>query len=448
MTTIKSKFKGCLLLGAIGDALGLLTERVKSEDALYKSCGHRNIDQFYDKTPNRGRFGDQLDTIPAGTYSDDTQLTLAVARSIQHNGTMDHHYFATQELPLFPYYKAGAGTSTLLAAKNIQKRSSAWNNNFYHTKKKQFINTGSNGVAMRIAPIALVFHDDLDLMKENIFGSGIVTHGHPRALIGAMLYGLIIGQLLNIEPGDFTPEDFLKDLIDNISSDMKPTFLKKVDFVTWEKTWNETAKPNTFKKEYNKVLNELVKDLKDLQALFKQKTSLIAYCDKYNMYNKPNKTNGTNTVLTALYNLCINHNSPKDAIVQAVNIIGTDTDTIAGILGGMLGALHGVDAIPKKWLGVQDKEYILHMADHLYNILEGAAVAPSANNKHVALDPTDKDKWPNLKKGDKINIEPLGNGEVIDIVTKHTSHNQPKKVLYFKIKFESGQSCTFKSGWL
>ena len=448
MIPLKLKFEGCLLLGVIGDALGFITERIKTEDALIKNCGHKRIDEYYDKIPNRGRFGDQLDKIPAGTYSDDTQLTLAVARSIQHDSTVDHHYFATQELPLFPYYKGGAGTSTLLAATNIQKKSSAWNNNFYHTKKKQFINTTSNGVAMRIAPIALVFHDDLDLMKENIFGSGIVTHGHPKALIGAMLYGLIIKRLLAIEPGEFSPEEFLKDLISNIPTELKPSFLKKPDFTSWRKAWDLKASPKVFKIEYDATVNEVNRNIKDLVTLFKQKTSLETYYDKYHMYNKPNKTNGTNTVLTALYNLCINHNIPKDAIVKAVNIIGTDTDTIAGILGGMLGALHGVDIIPKKWLAVQDREYITQIAEQLYNISEGLSVSQLASNNYSAFDPTDKKQWPNLKKGDKINIEPLGDGEVTDIVTKHTSHKQPRKVLYFEIKFESGQSCIFKSGWL
>ncbi|MCK9267043.1 ADP-ribosylglycohydrolase family protein [bacterium] len=446
--SLKSKFKGCLLLGAIGDALGLLTERVKSEDALYKNCGHRIIDQFHDKIPNRGRFRDQLNIIPAGTYSDDTQLTLAVARSIQPGKVVDHDYFATKELPLFQYYKVGAGTSTLLAATNIQKKSSAWNNNFYHIKKKQFVNTGSNGVAMRIAPIALVFHNDLKLMKEYLFGSGIVTHGHPKALIGAMFYGLIIKKLLDFEPKDFTPVSFLQDLIANVVKDLQPSFLVDPDLISWEKTWDAKAAPKKFKAEYDSTLKGLVKDLKDLHVLFKQKTDLQTYYNKYDMYHKPNKTNGTNTVLTALYNLCINHKSPEDAIVQAVNIIKTDTDTIAGILGGMLGALYGDNAIPTKWLSVQDKEYILHLADHLCKISEGSAIASSANNKYITFDPTDKKQWPNLKKGDKINIEPLGNGEVTDTVTKHTSHNQPKKVLYFEIKFESGQTCTFKSGWL
>jgi ADP-ribosylglycohydrolase len=39
----------------------------------------------------------------------------------------------------------------------------------------------------------------------------------------------------------------------------------------------------------------------------------------------------------------------KEGVVQAVRI-GNDTDTVAAIAGGLLGAAYGVDAIPGEWL--------------------------------------------------------------------------------------------------
>jgi len=122
----ESRIKGCIKFSAIADAIGFITERVKTEDALKKKCGVRNVDQFYEWNMRRGRFGDNLDTMPEGSYSDDTQLTLAVARSIQSDGTINHNYFATKELTTWNHYKQGGGSTTTTAAIKILRQSANW----------------------------------------------------------------------------------------------------------------------------------------------------------------------------------------------------------------------------------------------------------------------------------------------------------------------------------
>ena len=47
-------------------------------------------------------------------------------------------------------------------------------------------------------------------------------------------------------------------------------------------------------------------------------------------------------------------NDPEAAIVAAVNI-GNDTDTVATMVGSIVGALHGIEALPHNYLPVLNK---------------------------------------------------------------------------------------------
>ena len=51
---------------------------------------------------------------------------------------------------------------------------------------------------MRVLPIALANLGDIEKIKEEIFCNSIITHGHPRALLGAMLYGYAVNQIIVI----------------------------------------------------------------------------------------------------------------------------------------------------------------------------------------------------------------------------------------------------------
>lgn len=73
-----------------------------------------------------GRFLTRTDNIQPGDYSDDTQLALAVARSIRPDGTVDNHYFAKQELRYWLDYVRGAGATVTAAARNAGRARTDW----------------------------------------------------------------------------------------------------------------------------------------------------------------------------------------------------------------------------------------------------------------------------------------------------------------------------------
>lgn len=58
--------------------------------------------------------------------------------------------------------------------------------------------------------------------------------------------------------------------------------------------------------------------------------------------------------------------SYKDCVLKAVNL-GSDTDTVGAVAGGLAGALYGYDAIPKKWRDdLLKREYIENMVNRAF----------------------------------------------------------------------------------
>ncbi len=123
----ETKYKGSLKLVAIRDALGWMTEFEKRQDTLKKKFVTDYINSFHAWGKNvGGRFYDCIDKLNSGSYSDDTQLLLSVARSIDKDGFVDQQYFAKSELPNWLLYLRGAGRTIKNVARKIERKPTKW----------------------------------------------------------------------------------------------------------------------------------------------------------------------------------------------------------------------------------------------------------------------------------------------------------------------------------
>ncbi len=140
------------LWAAAGDALGWITELVNGRSAVKRRIGSFEVNEPVDwERIIGGKVGPKVH-LPAGTYSDDTQLRLAVSRSIRNNGFFDVESYAKIELTVWRSYALWGGIGTKSAAQNISKRTVSWFNNFYIKGKKGYFLSGGKGAAMRIQP--------------------------------------------------------------------------------------------------------------------------------------------------------------------------------------------------------------------------------------------------------------------------------------------------------
>ncbi|MBF8962993.1 ADP-ribosylglycohydrolase family protein [Pontibacter sp. FD36] len=441
----ETKYKGSIKLAAIGDALGWITEFEKSAESLSKKYSTDRIEKFYDWQKNvGGRFLGYTDFIKAGSYSDDTQLMLSVARSIKQGGTVDQHYFSKVELPNWLHYARGGGRTVKNAAVKISRKSAKWNSNFYSFKVKDTLvdyrDSGANGAAMRILPIALANLGDTEKIKEEIFGNSIITHGHPRALLGAMIYGYAINQILLFRPEHFNPQSFITQIGADFHHKFSLEFLNKADYQQWLKEWNKNGR--NFKTEYIKILDESQQYLRDVYYALQKDVPVKDTLKQLGCLSPETKGSGTSTVLAGIYLTCRYHSKPSEAIVEAVNALGTDTDSIAAFTGGLIGALHGQQCIPQKWRKVQDEIYLEEVADTLLNISESKDERPVNGIKfevHKSLNEISNDDF---QLEEVVSFNPLGIGTINKIDRQNTLTNG-KYNLILDVEFTIGQTCVF-----
>ncbi len=441
----ETKYKGSLKLAAIGDALGWMTEFEKSQDSLKKKFGTDYINSFHDWKKNvGGRFHGYIDNLSSGSYSDDTQLLLSVARSINKDGFVDQQYFAKKELPNWLLYSRGAGRTIKNAAQKIERKSASWNNNFFTFKAGKttidYRESGANGAAMRILPIALANFGEPDKIKEEIFGNSIITHGHPRAILGAMLYGYSVDTILRFSPEIFNYKNFLTELGKDIHKKFSIDFLNNSKFKIWENEWNKSSK-EPFRTLFKSIIDETQEYLRSTYKLINGNSSDFDALTKLGCYKKETKGSGTSTVIAGIYLTCKYSNEPLKGIEQAVNSIGTDTDSIAAFSGGLIGALHGQSIIPSKWKNVQDLDYIDAISIRLLEISESRAEFKQ-HLKNENLKSISNIENDNYEVGDKVYFETLGNG-IIKAIDRQKTLTRGKYNLILDVQFEIGQFCRF-----
>mgnify|MGYP001186289279 CR=1 FL=1 len=441
----ETKYKGAIKLAAIGDALGWITEFEKSKHSLKLKYGTDYISNFYDwEKKVGGRFNGYIDHLAKGSYSDDTQLLLSVARSIKVDGTIDREYFSKIELPNWLLYARGAGRTIKNAARKIERKSAKWNSNFFNYKVGSatidYRESGANGAAMRILPIALANFGEIEKIKEEIFANSIITHGHPRAIIGAMLYGYAVDTILKFRPEHFMYEAFLTELGKDIHQKLSIPFLQKASFSSWESEWNRKAKI-PFKEQYNTILDETQQYLRDVYKNLINKTDDEKALRNLGCYNSDTKGSGTSTVIAGIFLCCKYYKEPIKGIEQAVNAIGTDTDSIAAFTGGLIGALHGTSIIPDRYKSVQDSDYLENIAVRLLEISENRAAEIKSQSfpNLKSLNAIVKD---NFELNETVFFKPLGKGKVVHIDRQDTL-TKGKYNLIIDVEFDLGQSCRF-----
>lgn len=418
-----TKYKGSIKLSAIGDALGWITEFEKSPQSLKEKFGTEKIEKFYawQKTVG-GRFYGYTDNIKAGSYSDDTQLLLAVARSIKADGSLDHNHFAKIELANWLDYARGGGRTVKTAADKIQRKSVQWFNNFYNFKVngeyKDYRQSGANGAAMRVLPIALANLGDVEKIKEEIFCNSIITHGHPRALLGAMLYGYAVNQIIAIRPEDFNWESYITQIGLDFPKKFDLSFINKTELQEWLKEWNKSNnKP--FELVYEEILFETQQYLRLVYQNIKQNVPVQETLQKLGCFASATKGSGTSTVIAGIFLATKFHNEPLQAIIEAVNSLGSDTDSIAAFAGGLVGALHGHNIIPEKWKSVQDVEYLDRISERLLAISEDRLEVEQSDfpDEKKLLNKLQNDDF---ELNQEIEFIPLGNGKIVNIDRQST----------------------------
>lgn len=353
------------LWAAAGDVLGWITELAR-EGGVQARTGQSFVDRPMDwKRLIGGRAGVRI-LLPAGTYSDDTQLRLAVCRSIRGDGAFDAEAFACIELPAFQNYALGAGRGTKAAAANLSRRGVNWFSNFFE-KPTSYVAAGGNGAAMRVQPHVWAMRDGgLDAMTTAVLRDAIVTHGHPHGFAGAVFHAQTLAVSLSTgrvpEPSDW------RDIVKNIRSLADRVEDDRQLSAFWKPAWEDQANIK-LSVAAARFCEEAMADV-DLVASIVGRDGAKKYPEILNIlgcYDDKYRGSGWKTALAAAALAGLHKDNPAAALIEAANEVGSDTDTIATMAGAILGAVAPVDP---DW-AIQDRDYIVREARRLSRIGAG-----------------------------------------------------------------------------
>lgn len=354
------------LWAAAGDALGWTTE-LGREGTVEARTGLRHIDRPVNWVRRIGGRGGAHVPLAAGTYSDDTQLRLAVCRSIRGDGVFDAEAFARIELTTWQGYALGAGLGSKAAAANLSKRGVNWFSNFFETRDQRYSNAGGNGAAMRVQPHAWLKADRDELIVSTL-RDALITHGHPHGFAGAVLHAVSVSHALTGKlPG---PSDF-DDLFEAVTRIPVAVDRDRQLSAFWKPAWENQAR-RSLDEACSATLNELRADARAIQDELKldNADAYPAVLHKLELTSPRFRGSGLKTAFGALVLAWLNRlNGPEKALVTAANELGSDTDTIATMAGAIIGA---ADPMLPEW-PIQDREYIEKEARRIAAIRVGEA---------------------------------------------------------------------------
>lgn len=351
---------------AYGDALGFITELTDAA-GVRRRIGR---DQVTTTVPWMrrvgGRFGPDM-ALPAGAYSDDTQLRLATSRAIRGDGDFDAEAFAKIEVVAWQAYALGAGRGTKAAATGLMRVESKWSQNIFATKAARYIDIGGNGAAMRIQPHVWAARDltDWDRITLDVVRNAVSTHGHPRGFLGAVLHAVLLAHALETKdtpgPTQWGPAvDWLEHVPDVIAKDDELAYL-------WLPAWNEAAGV-----DLRSAAAAVAAECRTAIDAYDPRSRLTAEAyaalvKRLGGFENDTRGSGTATTLLAAMLAHAHADSPETGLLHAANTLGSDTDTIATMTGALLGA---VVAVPAPG-AVQDAQVIDSEARRMWDISQG-----------------------------------------------------------------------------
>lgn len=289
-TDIADRLVGCLLGTAVGDALGLPREGLSRQRAL----------RLFGSTPVHHRF-----LFGRGLISDDTEHACMVAQALLEAGG-DPEVFARALSRRFREWLLGAPAGIGLATlKAIIKLSLGW------SPQRSGVPSAGNGPAMRAPLIGAYASGNERLLAELVSTSAVITHTDPRAQQGALAVALAArhGTLFGpVEDG----AAFLGAILEHIVDEGLRGSIGAI---------GERVRAGSRAQEFADDL-----------GLTDGVSGFI-----------------THTVPVALF-CWLRYPTDFRRAVEEVILLGGDTDTTGAIVGGLMGATLGAQAIPNEWL--------------------------------------------------------------------------------------------------
>lgn len=304
------RIRGVAVGAAVGDALGMPLE--------------------FDLASPPGQMIREMHAgrLPAGSFTDDTEMALALAESLLTNHQFVAKNVGERFMDWYQRRPADVGIHTTnvleailhgeqwdIAAEKVQKR---------------YPESAGNGSVMRCWPVAIMCWQDEDILDSWSRMQSGVTHAHEECVAGCAFINSMIAQMI-----------------------------KGTDpYQAYEYAAKNVRMPES--------LLQIIRLAPHRKRAELRNTGWVRH-----------------TIESALWGL-LNTNSFEEALVRVINL-GADADTAGTVVGALAGAAYGLDAIPASWRKMLRGEWPLKsnniwrqvdfttLADHLSGSLSAEA---------------------------------------------------------------------------
>lgn len=235
---------------------------------------------------------------PAGSVTDDTMQMLCVAESIAENGHFDPDDIMRRLLQWFRTDPFGIGVHTWRVL-SLVDMGMDWRKAVETVEQKYAPWTAGNGSLTRCVPIALRYCYDIGGLMEYSAESSQLTHANPLCIASCVFFNALVSRVLR-------------------GWDKKEALSFAVELT-------EHICPNELHERIEGFFKKFAKDI--------GRSGFVL-----------------DTLECALW-VWWHHDNFEEALLTAVNF-GGDTDTNGAVVGALMGATCGIDAIPKRWIEI------------------------------------------------------------------------------------------------
>jgi ADP-ribosylglycohydrolase len=366
-------------------------------------------------------------------------MIIAVARARITAGTQWLSWLQSIELPFFLSYERGAGASVKRACRSWSEGWEPWTNPRDRTK---YFATGANGAAMRIAPHVVARHRDADFdaIATDVVKDAAATHGHPRALVGALVHAFALWSSLRAT----SPLAYgwvIHTVLDG---------MKQWGASAWQAlpgSWQDGAKESLdspYGEIWHTTRSEVERSLRNAQKhLSRGATSApIEFLTGEGLCVPKTKGSGTLSAVGAIYLAARSAANPMQGIATSAQLSGADTDTLASMTGSLLAA-----GLGESWLGsygreVQDAALLTSLAEELLDSNSIDRKVPGSEQARRDLK-LFSSKLPSVCERDLIRLPDRRKAEVISARHEQNGRWQARRV---RISTKDGQTLNFICG--
>ncbi|MEK7159760.1 MAG: ADP-ribosylglycohydrolase family protein [Patescibacteria group bacterium] len=324
--TTLSKVQGTFLGCAIGDAMGMPVETMMHEEILAITDA-KGVVGFMDAKQRNLK---SISNYKAGDTTDDWQLTAAIVRSLIRMRCYKFEDTVNEQVKEFERCQNGWGRSTKSAFREIKEWFDSEGERGRASWQPALAKEGSlgcgNGVAMKIAAIAL--HSCLDCVHpgniaDQIMEQGRLTHPDTRASHAAYAVAWLLTNIFMrpLHTGIFGKEDVEKMLFLLILE------VERIERLFPDPQMAEDRISSRLRKIFHGKMLDNATDLR-----VKNGTSCFSL----------------ESIPFSMATFLRHPTDFRAGVLEAVNA-GGDTDSNAAMVGALIGANCGVEAIPEEW---------------------------------------------------------------------------------------------------